>query len=147
MSEDFHFNLLDSPWIPALWNDGRFARLGISEALRRSGEIRQIAVSNPLDRVALLRFLLAVLMWRQENAKNALEMSIQAGRGIPKDWLTGLQEHQAAFNLLGEAERFYQDQSLKGTNSRPIADLLVEFPGADIERALCKLWLFRPIDH
>ena len=129
MPEILQFNLLVSPWIPVLWKDGRFSRLGIQEALARSGEIRQIAASNPMDRVALLRFLLSVLMWCRENAKSSLAALDQSSAGIPETWLARLKEHAAAFNLLGDGKRFYQDNSLMGRKSRPIADLLVEFPG------------------
>ncbi len=131
MSEELQFNLLVRPWIPVLWTDGRFSRLGIQEALTRSGEIRQIAASNPMDRVALLRFLLSVLMWCRENARSSLAAWDQSSAGIPETWLARLKEHDAAFNLLGDGKRFYQDESLKGSKPRPIADLLVEFPGAD----------------
>jgi hypothetical protein len=57
------FNLVDEQWIPVLRRDGRYERVGIQRALTESGHIRQIAASNPLDNVALLRFLLAVLLW------------------------------------------------------------------------------------
>ena len=62
-----NFNLLDEPWIPVLYHDGRCARIGIQKALEEAGDIRQIAASNPMDRVALLRFLLAVLYWCRGN--------------------------------------------------------------------------------
>lgn len=129
MSEELQFNLLLSPWIPVLWNVGRFSRVGVLEALIRSGEIRQIAASNPMDRVALMRFLLSVLMWCKENAKSSIAALDQSGAGIPENWLAKLQEHKSAFNLLGGGKRFYQDNSLMGKTPRPIADLLVEFPG------------------
>ncbi len=129
MSQELHFNLLVSPWVPVLWNDGRFSRVGIQEALTRSGEIRLIAASNPMDRVALLRFLLSVLMWCRENAKSSIAALDQNCPGIPENWLARLQEHQAAFNLLGDGHRFFQSELLKGKKPRPIADLLVEFPG------------------
>lgn len=55
------FNLLTQPWIPVLYANGRFDRVGICQALIEAERIRQIAASNPMDNVALLRFLLAVL--------------------------------------------------------------------------------------
>ena len=54
------FNLLTEPWIPVLRANGSSARLGIREALAQAGRIRQIAASNPMDNVALLRFPPAV---------------------------------------------------------------------------------------
>jgi len=41
------FNLLVEPWIPVLYDDGRFDRLGIREALTDAGRIRQFAASTP----------------------------------------------------------------------------------------------------
>jgi len=53
-------NLLTMPWIPVLWsngvwNDSQPPRVGIFTALTQAGKIRQIAASNPMDNVALLR--------------------------------------------------------------------------------------------
>ena len=125
------FNLIDEPWIPVIYADGRYQRVGIRTALEQAGGIRQIAASNPMDRVALLRFLLAVLLWCKDDAKTAIATLDGNARGIPEVWLGNLDDQKTAFNLLGDATRFYQDASLKCGDSRPIADLLVEFPGAD----------------
>lgn len=57
------FNLIGAKWIPVLYRHGRFARVGIRRALTEAGRIRQIAASNPMDNVALLRFLLTVVVW------------------------------------------------------------------------------------
>lgn len=58
-----NFNLLEEDWIPVLRTNGKPDRVGIREALTTAGRIRQIAATNPMDRVAVLRFLLAVLYW------------------------------------------------------------------------------------
>jgi len=55
-----NFNLLTENWIPVLRVDGRTDRVGIKSALAEAGRIRQIAASNPMDNVALLRFPPAV---------------------------------------------------------------------------------------
>ncbi|HPC93320.1 MAG TPA: type I-E CRISPR-associated protein Cse1/CasA [Sedimentisphaerales bacterium] len=108
-----NYNLLDEHWIPVLYRDGRYDRVGIRNALEEAGQIRQIAASNPMDNVALLRFLLAVLIWCKgeltENDRTLLE-----GRadGIPPEWLNKLAEHKKKFNLLGDGERFYQDKTI-----------------------------------
>ncbi|GAH89522.1 unnamed protein product, partial [marine sediment metagenome] len=49
------YNLLEERWIPVLRTDGKACRLGITAALTEAGKIRQIAASNPMDNVALLR--------------------------------------------------------------------------------------------
>jgi hypothetical protein len=125
------YNLLDEKWIPVLYRDGRYQRVGIRKALVEAGQIRQIAASNPMDNVALLRFLLAVLLWCKDDAKSALAALSDRSIGIHEGWLAKLDDNKTAFNLLGDDARFYQDASLKNKEARPIADLLVEFPGAD----------------
>ncbi|MGV8081090.1 MAG: type I-E CRISPR-associated protein Cse1/CasA [Syntrophales bacterium] len=125
------YNLLEEKWIPVLYANGRTDRVGICQALIDASAIRQIAASNPMDRVALLRFLLAVLMWCKENVKSSLVALDQKSTSIPENWLAKLKEHRTAFNLLGDGKRFYQDELLKGKESRPISDLLIEFPGAN----------------
>ena len=62
------YNLLEEEWIPVLYRNGTFCRRGIRRALEDAGCIRQIAASNPMDRVAVLRFLLALLYWCKGNA-------------------------------------------------------------------------------
>ena len=62
-----NYNLLEEKWIPVLWKDGHSGRVGIIEALTEAGRIRQIAASNPMDRLAILRFLLALLYWCKRN--------------------------------------------------------------------------------
>lgn len=127
-----NFNLIDESWIPVLRANGRFERLGIRRVLTEAGAIRQIAASNPMDNVALLRFLLAVLMWCKPELSDDDRAQLDGdSQGIPQPWLEKLNTHEAAFNLLGDGKRFYQDASLKDTELRPVADLLVEFPGAD----------------
>lgn len=125
------FNLFTEPWIPILRSNGRFQRLGILPTLAQAASIRQIAASNPMDNVSLLRFLLAVLLWCRPDLSEEDRQSLDGAEGVPEEWLAKLHEHREVFNLLGDGERFYQDASLNGNNARPIADLLVEFPGAD----------------
>jgi len=100
------FNLLDEPWIPCLGNDGTLHRVGIREALTQAGRIRQIAASNPMDRVAIFRFLLALLYWCKGNPPPSTGAT--SGDSFPADWFTRLDQNRDCFNLLGEGKRFYQ---------------------------------------
>lgn len=43
-SEATAFNLIEAAWIPILYMDGRYERVGIRTALTKAGRIRQIAV-------------------------------------------------------------------------------------------------------
>lgn len=45
------FNLLTEEWIPVLYRDGRWKRVGIRTALEDAGRIRQVGASNPMDQV------------------------------------------------------------------------------------------------
>ena len=50
-----------------LWADGRADRVGIRDALTKAGSVRQIAACNPMNRIALMQFLLAILYWCKGN--------------------------------------------------------------------------------
>lgn len=99
------YNLLDEKWLPVLWVDGKYGRVGIREALTQAHRIRQVAASSPMDRVAVLRFLLALLYWCRGNPQDTA--------GAPADpfsegWFSRLDENKECFELLGEGKRFYQ---------------------------------------
>ena len=109
-----NYNLLVKPWIPILWTDGKAGRVGIRTALTEAGRIRQIAASNPMDNVALLRLLLAVLQWCKPSLTGGERDRLERAVGIPDDWVEeklGAEGHpNAAFDLQGAGARFYQDQ-------------------------------------
>ena len=124
-----NYNLLVEQWIPVLMTDGKYGRVNIREALTQAGRIRQLAASNPMDRVAILRFLLALLYWCRGNPPDG--GGVTSDNSFPPDWFTKLDDHADCFNLLGEGKRFYQDRGLlrgKQEGYRPIGDLLQEFP-------------------
>lgn len=62
-----NYNLLEEKWIPVLYKDGIAAHVNLLEAFTQASRIREIAASNPMDRVAILRFLLALLYWCKGN--------------------------------------------------------------------------------
>ena len=130
------FNLLEQPWIPVLYNDGRYARVGIKGALEEAGCIRQVAASNPMDRAALLRFLLAVLYWCQGNPpEQAKKDQMMAGGQFPAGWFDKLIERQECFNIFGGGPRFYQGP--QDDRKRPVTELLQEIPTGN------NFWHFR----
>lgn len=100
------YNLLEEKWIPVLGIDGKPGRVGIMEALTKAGRIRQIATSNPMDRVATLRFLLALLYWCKGNPPD--ERSVTSADAFPENWFSKLGDNEGCFHLLGEGKRFYQ---------------------------------------
>jgi len=119
-----NFNLLKENWIPVLWNNGKVTRVGIKEALTQAGKIRQIAASNPMDRVAIIRFLLALLYWCKGNPLVEEEIT---GNSFPADWFSKLDENKDCFNLLGEGKRFYQ-YIKRGDEPRTANYLIHEVP-------------------
>lgn len=128
------YNLLDEKWIPVLYLDGTYDRVGIRKALEDAGRIRQIAASNPMDRVAILRFLLAILYWCKGSPRDDQEVS-GFDNAPPPDWFSKLCEMRDCFNLLGNGERFYQYRGARRTRS--VTDLLQEIPTGN------NFWHFR----
>ena len=124
------FNLITENWIPVLYHTGETRRVGIRQALTEAGEIRQIAASNPMDRVAILRFLLAVLYWCQGNPPSGW-----TGNAFPDGWFSKLDEHSDCFNLLGKGKRFYQVKN--ALRDRTSTDLIQEIPSGN------NFWHFR----
>ncbi len=118
------FNLLEERWIPVLYRDGRCERVGILKAFEDAGRIRQIAATNPMDRIAVLRFLLALLYWCKGNPTEDSQAEIDGA--FPMKWFAKLEEHRDCFNLLGNGTRFYQDS--EANRPRPASDLTHEVP-------------------
>ncbi|MGD0226814.1 MAG: type I-E CRISPR-associated protein Cse1/CasA [Terriglobia bacterium] len=116
------YNLLEENWIPVLWKDGNSNRVGITEALRQAGRIRQVAASNPMDRLAILRFLLALLYWCKGNPPDD-EDSVSS---FPSDWFRKLDDNKDCFNLLGDGKRFYQCNAKSGTEGKLSANYLMQ---------------------
>jgi CRISPR type I-E-associated protein CasA/Cse1 len=116
-----NYNLLEEKWLPILKKEGKFERLGIIEALTQAHRIRQIAASNPMDRVAILRFLLALLYWCKGNPPNKIPDG-----SFPPDWFEKLQDNKDCFNLLGEVKRFYQCKPEFGKDEKLTANYLVQ---------------------
>ena len=116
-----NYNLLVKPWIPILWTDGKPHRVGIRTALVEAGRIRQIAASNPMDNVALLCLLLAVLQWCKPSLTSEDRDRLERAGGIPDDWVQGIlgteREPSPAVDVLGGDARFYHDKPCKGSSS------------------------------
>ncbi len=55
------FNLIDEPWIPVIWLDGKSEELGLLDTLARAHEIREVLDPSPLVTASLHRLLIAIL--------------------------------------------------------------------------------------
>ncbi|HNR35417.1 MAG TPA: type I-E CRISPR-associated protein Cse1/CasA [Candidatus Hydrogenedentes bacterium] len=113
------YNLLDESWIPVLYRNGCFIRIGIRKALEDAHRIRTIAASNPMDRVAILRFLLALLYWCKGNPPDGANAN--TGDPFPTDWFSMLDAKRDCFNLLGEGKRFYQYRKAGSGSEKKLA--------------------------
>ncbi|MCX7048129.1 MAG: type I-E CRISPR-associated protein Cse1/CasA [Candidatus Sumerlaeota bacterium] len=116
MKNTTDYNLLDQAWMPVIYHDGTVAKIGIQQAFENAADIRQIAAPNPMDRAAILRFLIALTYWGGSNLENAKWQAC----------INKLKQQRNLFNLLGEGLRFYQDQTAR--RRRPITDLIQEAP-------------------
>jgi len=128
--EHMNFNLLQENWIPILYTNGHPDRVSIRTALTEAHEIRQIAASNPMDNVALLRFLLAVLMWcSPRNDRNTV---LHGADRIPADWLKKLDtsdQVNQSFVLLRDKGGFCQYPTTARSDVA-VTNLFHEFPSA-----------------
>lgn len=59
-----------------------------------------------MDRLAILRFLLALLYWCKGNPPDNVDGT--SGDSFPANWFSKLDANKDCFNLLGEGKRFYQ---------------------------------------
>jgi len=101
-----NYNLLEEEWIPVVECDGGYRRVGIKTAFIEAHRIRGIASTNPMDRIAILRFLLALLYWFRGKTENG--EGFASGRPFPSGWFSKLDAGYDCFNLLGKGKRFYQ---------------------------------------
>lgn len=123
MNEAKNFNLIEEPWVPVMTRRGDFERLGIEEVLARADRIRSIAAGNPMDKVAILRFLIALLYWCRGSPS---EESGHGGELFTPDCFRKLNHNRERFNLFGQGKRFYQTGNAE--RPRPATDLLQEIP-------------------
>lgn len=123
------YNLVDENWIPILWRDGQPGLVGLRSALVDAGRIREVAAPNPMDNVALLRLLLAVLHWCKHTLTDEERAALAQAPGIPEQWLGKLDQNRDRFDILGSATRLYQDpkQATEKPN-RPVSDLFAYLP-------------------
>jgi len=125
-------------WIPVILCNGRNDRLGILPVLKRAGEIRQIAASNPMDNVAIFRLLLAVLQWCRPNPTDQERAQLKGSSGIPGEWLRERLGDENApnptFVLMNRENPFLQDLAVADTKATPITNLLHEVPsGSNVQ--------------
>ena len=88
------FNLIDEPWIPVRFPDGRRDALGIRDILLRAGEIAAIEDPSPLVVAALHRFLLAVLYRALQGPTDIEQAKTLFRNGLPGEKIESYIEKQ-----------------------------------------------------
>lgn len=78
------FNLIDEPWIPVRWLNGRLCELGIRDALLQADRIAEIQDTSPLVVAALHRFLLALLYRALEGPTDTQQAKAWFKQGWPE---------------------------------------------------------------
>lgn len=127
------FNLLTERWIPALYEDGTFERVGIRQVLDDANRIRQIAASNPMDRVAIFRFLLALLYWCKGNPPDKGHSGEEDF--LPRAFFEKIEQHEECFDLLGDGKRFYQNCNYRDNTPEHTTNYLIhEVPSGTNKR-------------
>lgn len=116
-----NYNLIEERWIPVLYRDGRAERIGIRRAFEEANAIRQIAATNPMDRVAIVRFLLALLFWCKGNPPD----EPTAEDAFPKEWFGKIEDNMDCFNLFGQVRRLYQWKHASDKGKKLSANYLI----------------------
>lgn len=115
------YDLTNNDWVRVLRRDGTTGRISLLQALRDADRLH-LAYSNPMDRFAVFRFILALGYWCFANTDRPPE----PGKPLPAPWISWLEENREYFELYGNGPRFYQDPAAR--HVRPVTDLLHEIP-------------------
>lgn len=128
MTKRSTFNLVTDPWLPVIPAAGPPREVSLLEALTRAHEIKHLALAHPLEHVAALRLLLAVLycVVPPSTDLTGLQRLYRDGR-LPADAIAAyLEEHRQRFDLEGETP-FLQVPDLE-TTPTAITVLTVDLP-------------------
>lgn len=91
-----HFNLLDEPWLPVRFADGRVCDVGLLELFERAGEIQTLAETASPSLIAEYRLLLAIThraLSRAHGLWKERERARWYREGLPREALCDYLEH------------------------------------------------------
>lgn len=146
------FNLADEPWIDVVYPDGHTSRIGLRELFATAHEIRDLAVAEPLSRMATWRFLIALTYLLIQEGKHfpsavdSLAVSLRDNHGFDANQIEKLFEEIAERLWLIHPEHPFA-QTLRpehltdSTKLQGLNNLIVTAPG-DSSRA----WFVRSND-
>jgi CRISPR system Cascade subunit CasA len=120
------FDLLESPWIPCVREDGTPAELGLREALASAHELRELHGESPPVTAALYRLLLTVLhrVFGPESAEASGELW-QAGHWDATALDTYLDHWHDRFDLFHPKHPFFQAEDER-VKPKSVATLVQE---------------------
>jgi hypothetical protein len=143
------YNLLYEKWIPVLWNNGDYSKVGIKEALIQAYQIRQIATPSPLDTFAIYRFLFSLLYWKADmvGGVEQLRKALLTGE-LPRTVVNGIENEEHPFDLFDEKRPFLQDVTISNVKvMKSVGSLFAEMAtgtnithfhhGSDEDMRLC----------
>jgi len=120
------YNLVRDRWLPVLLQDGNVERFTLLEALEKAHLVRGIALSNPMDRFSIFRFLLAVLYWCKGKPD---ESNDQHKNGmLPNHWFRKVADRPDFFEVYDNDRRFYQTPPLPDDKKKTVNYLIHENP-------------------
>lgn len=104
------FNLIDEPWIPVLWSDGRVGEVSLTEVIAQAPLIRSISGDVPTQGFAIHRLLLAILHRALRGPNDLEDWTELRGDwpGVTQDVATYLADFSDRFDLFHPAHPFYQ---------------------------------------
>lgn len=122
------FDLIDEPWIPCLLQDGSNELLSLRTVFSQGHEVRDLATTVPSERVALLRFLIAVHQAALRGPASSEEVFelLDARRFNDRvgEYLTSW---RARFDLFDSERPFMQARARHDVGATTIATLLPEW--------------------
>lgn len=137
------WNLIDEPWIPCTYDDGRFAELSLRDLFHDAPHIRELSGDLPQQGIALLRLALAIMY--RAFCDVACDMTHRQMLRLWKDmWDKGefdldcidsyLDEWHDRFWLIDPEFPFYQVPGLEyvdGKPDSPIGEMIADVPKPD----------------
>jgi CRISPR system Cascade subunit CasA len=109
---NYSFNLIDRPWIPCIFLNGRMQEFSLRETLTHAHEIRSIQGDSSLETAAIYRLLLAIIHSALRGPRTAADWNKiwLGGQGtLDQPWLQSyLEKWRHRFDLFDAAQPFYQ---------------------------------------
>jgi CRISPR system Cascade subunit CasA len=122
------FNLIDEPWIPCIDSDGLHVEHGISDALLKAQDLREICDDSPLITVAIHRLLLAILYRAHGGPQDFKTWCNLYAKGAfsPRNVAGYLDKWRDRFDLISDSHPFFQMAQLEMKKTVPVTRLATE---------------------